>query len=229
MQEVELHRPLAHGAPPFYLKGVKLVSNSFVPGTGVVKVDLIFKLNGQQIMNGLHFVWEAPVGASEFITFAGELVQWYTTYMKPNVPAGLVLENIRVTDMGSENGIQIQYTTGLPLAGSFVTSTMPGNVTAAVKFTTDKRGKSYTGRIFWPALASSTVSDGIIAEGTSIVMKEAFEALIDYAFTGGPVWVVASKIAGGVLRSALETTAIRNVSVDRQVDSQKRRLAGRGR
>lgn len=205
------------------------MSNSFVPGTGVVKVDLVFSLNGQKVMNGLHFVSELPVVASQFVILAGDVVAWYNTYLKPILPVTAGLEMVKVTDMGSQTGVQIQYTTGLPSMGTHNSPSLPGNVTAAVKFTTDKRGKSYTGRNFFPAFAQSDIVNGIVDAGVAAGIKAAYEALLTQTWSSDYVWVVASKIAGGILRSALETTQVMGVGIDTQVDSQKRRLAGRGR
>lgn len=205
------------------------MSNSFVPGTGVVKCDLEFLLNNQKMYNSLFFVTHAPIGTQEFATLAGQLVDWWNTYLRPIIPPTCGLNMIRVTDQGSPNGAQIQYTVGLPLWGTSANHAAPGNVTIAVRFTTAKRGRSYTGRNFLPGVPREEIFNDVVQSAFLAAVKAAYEALLPIPFPGDAVWVVASKIAGKVLRTTLETTAVEGVSIDPVVDSQKRRLVGRGR
>lgn len=209
---------------------MKLVANNFVPGMNIVKVDLEFTLNGQTVYNTLFFDHVGGVTAEILRDFGSYLVTWWGTNVAPLLSTNVVLSRIRMTDLTTANGIQIKYTTGLPVGGTVNVDGMPGNVAVALNFTTEHRGKSYSARNYVPGIPVTKVTNGLINTLTGTGLQTAYDIL--KVLTGdasGFTWVVASKIALKALRSALEVTPITDVNVKPDVASSKRRLIGHGR
>lgn len=113
---------------------------------------------------------------------------------------------------------------------------MPGNVTMSVSFRTALRGRSFRGRNYVAGLTEDQVAGNIFISTLSASWKAAYEAIAAAIASTGWTWVVVSRFSGvdavtkePIPRAAGVTTPVLSVIVvDDFVDSQRRRLAGRG-
>lgn len=117
-----------------------------------------------------------------------------------------------------------------PLDGNIATSCLPGNVAWAVKLLTGLTGRSYRGRSFFIGLAESSVSGNYIGQTTADAIVDAWVELKDVILPNlSAELVVVSRYTGGEPRVAGVATPVTTISyTDLVVDSQRRRLPGRG-
>jgi len=157
-------------------------------------------------------------------------LDWWSNYLKVLQVNTVQLFMLRYTDLTTQTSGGIEYTTGLPIAGTYADDQgMPSNVTVAVKWTTGLRGRSYRGRTYHIGTPRAEIEGNLIATDYRGDLVQAYGTLINrFTQTGGQM-VVASRQNNGVIRTTGVSTPITAVSVEHTVDSQRRRLPGRGK
>lgn len=200
------------------------------PVTGTMRAELRYTLGGQQCENVLH--WELTTLSPQLTDVAilgAKLVNWWGTFVKPYVGANCILNSIKMTNLDNLQGFAAEYTTGLPLAGTSNATFLPNHVTLAVRLGTASRGKSTTGRMFWPQISSGNVSNNVVDGTLAAEIKDALEALLAIGFSADYKLAIVSYFAGHALRLIPLVTPVISVAVENILDSQRRRLPGRGR
>lgn len=193
-------------------------------------VELVFNQNGEITENTLYFEHDAAITEADMIQLAEFMKTWWDANLKANVHSGTSLTAIRVTDLTTQSAPGLEYTTGLPIAGTAGGVAAPNNVTVAISFRTNFRGRSYRGRNYFVGLTMSNVSGQQLAGGVATNFDNAYsDILVDLPvdlpeFT----WVVVSRYTNKAPRAAGVTTPVTAVSVENTLDSQRRRLPGRG-
>lgn len=204
---------------------------AFIPVPGVINVQLVFSVDGQIVENVLNF----DVPDSSMLETATELcenlVGWFTDNMQALLPVNVSLNRIVATDMSSSSGYSLVYTAGLPLVGGdAVAHILPNNVSLAVKLAGSGRGRSSRGRVFQVGLVQEYVNGNTVASAYITLLKEAYEALMSIPMTAGSAQlVVVSKFVNKIARSVGLISPVVSVAIDAVIDSQRRRLPGRGR
>jgi hypothetical protein len=202
----------------------------FVPAEGVITAQMIYERDGQRLENVLNF--DVPDSTMEATgqELGENLVTWFDTFVKPLLATNISLVRIDLNDASDEHGFAITYTDGLPIQGTLSGSAdAPNNVTVAVKQTTAGRGRAYRGRSFFPALVSAQYAQNTLTEAAANAIQAAWEELISLPMTAGSAKLsVISKWIGGVARVVALVSNVVAIFVDRTLDSQRRRLPGRG-
>lgn len=205
------------------------MAHPFIPVTDTLKVQMVYLVAGQYCENVLHI--RHTSGAISLVN-QGELAAfmkgWYTDHFKTLQSTDCSLVKIITKDLTSETGLGLEYTTGLPIAGTHASPILPTNVTAAVKFTTGLGGRSYRGRNFIVGMPEDSVSGNTIDAGIITQLTAAYGELIS-AMLADWEFVVASFYHNNAWRVSGVATPVTGVSCDPYVDSQRRRLTGRGR
>lgn len=203
---------------------------AFVPFPNCASVEMIFTLDGQRIENRYHVEQDSPFDEVSLAVLAALFDNWWTTELRAEQPTSLSLVLIVAKALDTPSSPGVEYSSGLPKAGLFTTTpALPNNVTLAVKWSTGLRGRSFRGRTYHIGLTEDAVAGNTISAGHLSFLIGAYEALID-DLAGLPAdLVVASRISNGVERTTGVTTQVSGVSIDATVDSQRRRLPGRGR
>lgn len=119
--------------------------------------------------------------------------------------------------------------TGLPLAGTGGSVQLPNNVTLCIKWTTENRGRSFRGRTYHVGLTESQVTDNEVVAVAMGQFTTAYGALLTDLATAGWPLVIASRYANNQPRITGVATLVTGFSIDPFIDSQRRRLPGRGR
>lgn len=205
------------------------MAHPFIPFTNVAKVQMIFSQYGQRIQNGFYF--RNTAGAFDVVqqaTLANALVAWWSTNLKSLVTVDCSLVQIDVKDMTSQYAPGINFTTGLPLAGTANTEGSPTNVTIAVKFTTGLSGRSFRGRVYHIGLPSSVWTADQVDSSHFASMMTAYRNLVTSPPTDWQM-VIASQYNSGAWRTTGVATDVIAAGGDSYLDSQRRRLIGRGR
>lgn len=202
---------------------------AFIPATNVLKADMIFDHIGQQCSNTHYALMAGAPSLTDLTDFAGTLVNWFDTQLQPLVSNGTALTKVLVRDMTVESGAAIEFTTDLPMSGTGG-SALPGNVTVANKWSTGLAGRSFRGRTYLVGLpvGNNTTSANLLDAGYASDLKDAYDALIADITVDDRTFVVVSFFHDGAPRVSGLATEIIATTVNNQLDSQRRRLAGRG-
>lgn len=163
---------------------------------------------------------------------ADTLVTWAVTELIPNMASTVTLEHVEAKDIGGEAGEAVVVPCIGTCSGNGTNGpALPNNVTVAVKWLTGLSGRSFRGRTYHIGLTENQVTDNELVPIFDATLSDAYLALLDAIAAADPTWemVVASFVADGVPRVTGVTTPILDSQIDPVVDSQRRRLPGRGR
>lgn len=200
----------------------------FVPFNNVVRTELFITQDSQRVENVLHWQLSSTPTDTNMSALAANIVSWWNSGIKPISPTNLQLNEVKCTSLNSQTAPVVEYTTGLPIIGTSGNTPMPNNVTVAIRLLTALRGRSYRGRIYHIGTTSNNVSANTILTAYQTALTSVYNALTIPAGFGGAELVVASRVSGGVERTIGVATPVTSVSVNRIVDSQRRRLPERG-
>lgn len=201
----------------------------FVPALNVAQVAMRFIQAGQRVENVYNVHNMSAWSALNMIALAQGFKDWWVTNLAPLVTSELVLDSIVVTDLTTSTSTQIIFVSGLPTPGENTNVGLPMNVTVAVRWNTASRGRSYRGRTYHLGLNRANVVGSLINTATQAALKAAYDTLITDVFAVGTSdLVVLSKRSANAWRTAAVFTTIGSSSVELTIDSQRRRLPGRG-
>jgi hypothetical protein len=136
---------------------------------------------------------------------------------------------VKVTDLSSVSGFSLTLTGSLPIAGGNASPALPNNTALVITKRTLQRGRSFRGRIFHPGLTENQVTANQVAGATVSALVAAYENFKGFTLTDGEaVLCVLSRYSGGNARVTGLMTPVENFTSDGFIDSQRRRLPGRG-
>lgn len=191
-----------------------------VPST--CKLELIGSVDSQEVVNVLHYKY---TGASQtgaqldaFITAwrTAHMAQWLAVH-----GSGYVLNTIIATDISSLTGATATQFLTTGNVGTGGAACPPNNVAIAVSWRTGLVGRRNRGRTFLGGLSSNQFSGDVVTGGGVSAIGTLATALIAQTFTGGYDFGVTS------LKDVL-TKVITGAILETILDSQRRRLPGRG-
>lgn len=201
---------------------------AFIRVPNTVRVELIQRLDGQELENVFHCANAVSYDAAAMRSLCEAFILWWDTDIDILVSADLSLVNTIATDLDSETGPRVEESTGLPIAGIPVSPALPNNIALVAKWTTESRGRSFRGRSYFAGLREDVVTNNTIQAALLTSWEAACSSLIADIATEGWTLVVASLFEDNAPRAEGITTAITGVSIDSTVASQRRRLPGRG-
>lgn len=147
--------------------------------------------------------------------------------------AGCVLQAVKARDLspGAGGNVIIQPRVTAQPAGAVGGIELPNNVTFAIKITTATGGKSGHGRVFWPGLSTNQVLGSQITQGTATDLIARLQAMRAAVEGSDPVkFGVLSKWHNKACRPAGDfRQMLLFATTDLNLDSQRRRLVGRGK
>jgi hypothetical protein len=202
---------------------------AFVPFEDTIKLEGVFSWGGQICENVHYFKVDATPDVALCEELAAEYIQWWNQWMMSVVSTGAALTKVKCTIMEAENSPGIEYSTGLPSVGADASPSMPNNVTIAVRWVTALRGRSYRGRTYHIGLTENSVVHNGLLPAALTQLLNGYTELIGLTTSVGPAALcVASRVSNGVERTAGLMTPVDSVVIDGTIDSQRRRLPGRG-
>jgi hypothetical protein len=193
------------------------------------EATLTFLYNGQYCINKHHFLNTAGWDEGSLNNLGTAIREWWADELQASAPSTLSLIEIEVIDLSPDSNLGITVQTGLPLVGGNAAQQMPNNVTIAVKKGTGLVGRSYRGRTYHIGLTEANVDMNVINSSTQTLLQTAYDALKEPLGIAIPVdMCVLSETTGGVQRAEGICTPVTGINVDPVIDSQRRRLPGRG-
>ena len=210
----------------------------FVPVANTAEAELRYLMDGQQIENTLYFELPSAIAPADLLSLGGDLIAWWGDNYAPQSSTSLQLVEVACTDLTTSTSAVVSSTPAVAAFGEVSSGFLPMNDSLAVSFRTNQRGRSFRGRNYFAGLCESQVDGNDVSLVTADAIKAAYEQLLPAGgiFTSDWVWVVVSRFSGvdtdhkPIPRVAGVTTTVTSVvSVDRTIDSMRRRLPGRGR
>lgn len=208
----------------------------FVPVANTALVETRMTLDSQQVENTLWVEFPAAPSAADLLTLANDIDSWWEGSYAPLVSDGVQLREVVVTDMTTASSGQVSVAPAVAAFGGQSSPDLPSNASLTVSFRTALRGRSFRGRNYLVGLTEDTNTGNIVNSPFIALVIAAYEELLSGggALSAGE-WVVASRFSGvdvngnPIPRAAGVTTPIISVVVvDNVIDSQRRRLPGRG-
>lgn len=204
-------------------------THDYIPADRTAEVKVMFQTPGGYAQNSFHFIKSTEWSSTDLDDLAHAMEDWVKGSYLPIVSGQVSYTGIVATDLSDSNGPQVELPCTSGCTGGNGSNVLPSNVTVAIKLTTPLRGRSYRGRNFFVGLTEDAVSGDTVASGTVTAIQDAWDSLvgIDAILTGAALAIVSYCQAGAWLTSAVVTT-VTAASVENTVDSQRRRLKGRG-
>lgn len=203
----------------------------FIPAIGIARASLIYYYNGQVCQNVLHYKTSLPYTVETMTDLAVGLKGWWNDELKGYMTEDNKLARIEIQALDWQNSPGIVYTDGLPSAGVNITDVQePGNVTLAIKWTTANRGKWHRGRTYHVGLLHSHVTGNTVTGLVAIALYTSYVKLLHPPYTVGDHYLqIVSYREFNVWRTNAVCTPVTACVVDDHIDSQRRRLYGRGK
>lgn len=203
---------------------------AFIPVENTAQVRMQFLYAGQRCENVYHVENTGAWDVASLQDLGDAFIDWWDTELKAFMPATGSLEQVVLRDLTTEAGIAVERTTGLPLVGTNGSPQLPNNVTVAVKWSTGLAGRSFRGRTYHIGMPENSTVDNTVSSGPLADLLAAYDALIGVPPAVNPDYslVVVSLFHANAPRVAGVTTPILDSSIDPTIDSQRRRLPGRG-
>lgn len=206
---------------------------AFTEFFNTVLAELIFLTPSGKAENTLWFTKPTAWSIGDAEAFAAALHTWFNDYGKFTLPDTIQLDLITITDMHTQFGFKVEYPVSPAVAGTIAGGQVPMNGTVTCSFKTAIRGRSFRGRNYVIALPRSAVVNDQITIAHADLITEAYNNLVP-SVEGEVPFEVEHVVAGRrPLGTTPETydgvvTPIISYIVERTVDSQRRRLLGRG-
>jgi len=206
---------------------------AFIPSPNIAQAELRGLVDSQRVENTLYFAKIAPpITPTDVDELSDVLDLWWRVGMLPCLPTGYGYRETYVMDLTSATSSTSTTAPASPVFGTRPTALgmMPNSSTLSVSFRTASRGRSHRGRNYVAALSRNDVTGNEVGASLQAALIAAYEQLLP----GGGIlsswlWVVLSRYANNAPRpQGLSTTITSVMIVDNIIDSQSRRLPGRG-
>lgn len=204
-------------------------THPYIPVPETAEARLTFSTPGGVAQNVYNFRKAGGWQTSDLEALGLALKTWWSTELQLSCSNTVALESITLTDIATETGKQLVYTDGLPLTGGAGQQALPPNVVACISWLTDYRGRSFRGRTYHVGLTVVGVTTSFLTAAYRLTLEAAYQALRDNTYTDPLVRLaIVSRCFDGFWRAIGVATEVTSHKVDLPLDSQRRRLAGRG-
>lgn len=201
---------------------------AFVPFLNTVRVAMEFTQSGQVLVNVYHVSKSSPIITADMTAIAGIFRDWWIGTQRQYHNVNMGLTNVSVVNLTTQFSPGIELPVVPTSAGTVAGDALPLNCALVVEKITALRGRPYRGRVYLGGFTESDQSGSIW--GASLVTNcvASLQSLEDEIELGGYEMVVASRQENNVVRTNGVVTAITGFTANNVVDSQRRRLPGRG-
>lgn len=206
---------------------------AYIPVLNTAQVELVALMAGQRTQWVVHYKRD-PDGQYDVVALTDLSTALVTAIggasVKGCLPATWSLIEVRAIDMESQFGPAISAASGLPIVGTRAGAQLPNNVALVLTKRTAARGRSYRGRLYFGPLVEADVTDNTVTAGvvTSIIGNLGAVLLTVTGALHTHRLQVVSRFSNNVARVEGIATQVTGWTSDGIVDSQRRRLPGRG-
>jgi hypothetical protein len=203
---------------------------AFIPIPLTALVRLVGHIDSQEIINTTYWTHETGWASTSLDALTSQFLNWVSTVFVNLVHTGYQVDFVQAVDQSVDGGAQSILPPGSALHGSKGGLLLPNNVAYCVSFRTGLTGRSNRGRNYVPAISDADLNgpNHVTSTFRGQVVSGYQDLLPGGAITVGN-WAVASRFHNKLPRTVGVATPINAVlTVDDVLDSQRRRLPGRG-
>ena len=190
------------------------------------------RVDGQDVMTTLGFGLITPGTISKAMAddlALGVYNKWLNNAI-PELPAAYGLLKCVVNILAVQDGPEAEYDPAESIPGELSGATLPNSNSLAIAFKTGLHGRTNRGRNYWPLFLESEVTANLVAVLKAAAIEAIYEALVGpNTVATGWVWSVISRKIIDISGYGLAVPITEVMFNDLVIDSQRRRLPGRGR
>lgn len=189
----------------------------------VARISMLFTRDARTFVNTFHLARSTGWTLAQLQQAVVDTASWWSLYYKQSQGAGVALAQIqgRLYDPAQPLAYDLNVTP--PEPGTIASTLEAANATATMSWRTGLAGRKYRGRMYVPSLVES----GVNANDTLNAALLALLANAANRFVG--TWWSNQATPVVFHRSTNGLTLITSFVLDAILDSQRRRLPGRGR
>lgn len=189
----------------------------------ICRVNMVFSRDTRTFNNTFHVYRAAGWSLATMTTLATAFESWWNANYKTFVWTGIALTQIQVRNYNPVLPLAYDYTPSTPISGLATGSPDPASATLATSWRTGLAGRKYRGRFYTVGMLEGHSQDNDTVTGAYVVAAGTAASTL-----------IANLVAAGfslMIFHRIDNTFTQVVStvVENLVDSQRRRLAGRGR
>lgn len=214
----------------------------FIPAENTVRCTVWQSGLLQKFCNTFYVRNSEPWTEASMIALGETITDAWNAHVGPLQSDDIRYDYVTIRDMTTAEGLGIDHGFNPLSGGDRIGPNLPLNVACACKLVTAYSGRSRRGRIFLSGFEEDQVNDNNFTDVAKAQIETNMRSLVQDINAGVGEVVVASFFSGMALepnsrgetvwtpqpRAAALLTAVQNVIVDGFVDSQRRRLTGRG-
>ncbi len=203
----------------------------FVPVPNVAQIDVVYNWDGQIVENVLHYKKATGTPSeSDLIAITDAISSYFQDHLVPLMSSTLTLLRVVGKLLDIADGLFYVSTAGLPVAGGGGSAPLPNSNSIAYSWRTASAGRSFRGRTFHVGLMEGQIAGNELTSAAVSAIGSAYNGLIGAGVPAGFELVVVSRQHAGVPRlTGIATEVSAGFFTDNVLDSQRRRLPGRGR
>lgn len=203
----------------------------FIPAPNCASVEIFYSANAVVCENVFHVNKASPYDNAALVALRNVVDTWDNTTWKGSRGNGASVFRIRCKALDTNSSPMDDYYLPTPRAGTIASPLTSGNSTLAFKLATNRAGRSYRGR--WYLVGVTLANYGATANQYNVASANAIVSWLNLLKTN----LAAAGHTLGVLsyatNKAWRTTAhfepaTGYLIIDYNIDSQRRRLTGRG-
>lgn len=207
---------------------------AFQPIPNTAKLLLQFVVDGQKVENVFYAQDEGGWTPSKLMVLAQAAFDEIETNWMSSFNSDCSLVSVVARDMSTEGGSLVTFGGSGPVGGTQTGTPAPNNVTLAIHKVLGISGRHSKARAYWPQIrVNDLVSPNTIAASAAATICQHYRDLKVAIETVDGITALlgsAELVDGGVaLAVGIFHTILDFVCLDLVVDSQRRRLPGRGR
>jgi len=187
-------------------------------------------MDGQQIENTFYVSAEATIPEADLVTIADTVLDWVGSTYFPQLSNVVTCVGVKTVDLSTDTGPTHTSVPSSTLSGGVAQPSVPNATAWAVKRLTASRGRSGRGRVFVPAIpTTSRVGTNGLSSSFANAIVTAMNLLGTDLSTAGFQPVVVSRFHNHLPRVAGIALPITSWAYsDLVLDTQRRRGPGRG-
>lgn len=208
----------------------------FVPAPGVLQVNVGWELDGQHIQNTWYFQNDGSPTESSIADFLAGLASAIETGLLPLLSNAIKLVELVGILLDTADAIAVTLSVNPPLAGEVADESAPNNVAYCITFKSAQRGRAHRGRNYVAGLPNNQLTGNTVSSTLRAALVSFYADMASAQEPFGWTMVVVSRFSGKdsngkpIPRTQAVVTPIQAFGTfDDVVDSQRRRLPGRGR
>lgn len=201
---------------------------AFIPAPNAVRLCLQFEWASQTVEICMGFLRNSAVALADMQNLVDDMEIWRQDELNPLLSNQLTSKQWYGTILTTSSSPTLIQPITVDTAGGVANVSVPNNVALVTTFQTALRGRSYRGRAYTPG-----VHTGMLASSTEVGPTAAALFTSAYGAINGAIdadWqhIVISYQNNGVMRTTAARTPVNGYRTEVRLDSQRRRLEGRG-